>query len=66
MENEDWQKQINQRVVSAGPGMVLIWFLIASALIATVAYFAGFYSYSVDDEAHINMEYRPPAGDRRY
>ena len=59
-------KRFNNYVVNAGTGSVLLWFLIASAIVVLLASAAGFYDYNIDDEAHINREYRPAAGDRRY
>lgn len=61
-----WQKRFNHHVTRAGPLEVLFWFLIACGTVVMVASTAGFYDHNVDDEAHVNMEYRPPAGDRRY
>ena len=44
----------------------LIGLLVFSAIIFLVGGSLGIYASSVDQDERIHMEYRPPAGDRRW
>lgn len=47
-------------------GIAILGIIVFSAIVVGIGMAIGHFDYSVDDEAHINMEYRPAAGDRRW